>query len=257
MIAIMFMLAGLIFSCPIIADPWSGNTPVQVFQDKNSDGSTASQPPVTPALPAAQTPAASSDQVPTQKPVATPAVSSDLSLLKTQLNQLNQNTILLSERVGQQLAQHTAQIVELQTQLKQLDQALLLLNKAVVKLQPPNMVGNYPHSSFSLVSVWLQAAPFRALIASVLGIVLAIVVVILFIRRRKRGSSALVADTADEYDYMGSSESAPAKLNLARSYIAMEDFAAADQVLTEVIEHGAPEYQQQARTLQQAISDKL
>ena len=257
MIAIVFMLVGLIFSCPIIADPWSGNTPVQVFQDKNSDSGTVSETPVTPATSSAQTPAASSAPASIKKQATPPADSSDLSLLKTQLHQLNQNTILLSERVGQQLAQHTTQIFELQTQLKQLDQALLLLNKAVVKLQPPAVVGKHYHSSFSFVSQWMQDAPFRALFAAVLGIVLAIVVVILLRRRRKRVSSALMPDTADEYDYMGSSESAPAKLNLARSYIAMEDFAAADQVLTEVIKHGAPEYQQQARTLQQAISDKL
>jgi len=45
-------------------------------------------------------------------------------------------------------------------------------------------------------------------------------------------------DTQNEYDYMGSRESIPAKLDLARTYIAMEDYAAARIALEEVSKGG-------------------
>ena len=46
-----------------------------------------------------------------------------------------------------------------------------------------------------------------------------------------------------EYDFMGSSEGIPAKLDLARAYIAMEDFTAARETLAEILGEGSEEHQ--------------
>ncbi|GEM_PF-4939061 len=56
-------------------------------------------------------------------------------------------------------------------------------------------------------------------------------------------------DTRGEYDFMGSTEGIPAKLDLARAYIAMEDYNAARETLNEILEEGNEEHQQEARSL--------
>ena len=61
-------------------------------------------------------------------------------------------------------------------------------------------------------------------------------------------------DTAGEYDFMGSSEGIPAKLDLARAYIAMEDFTAARETLAEILGEGSEEHRQEARSLLNKIN---
>ena len=56
-------------------------------------------------------------------------------------------------------------------------------------------------------------------------------------------------DTRGEYDFMGSSEGIPAKLDLARAYIAMEDFTAARETLTEILAEGSEAYRLEAKNL--------
>lgn len=53
----------------------------------------------------------------------------------------------------------------------------------------------------------------------------------------------------DEYDFLGSEEGIPAKLDLARAYFAMEDRAAAIEVLEDVIAKGSEEQQKEAKEL--------
>ncbi len=61
-------------------------------------------------------------------------------------------------------------------------------------------------------------------------------------------------DTAGEYDFMGSSEGIPAKLDLARAYIAMEDYTAARETLAEILGEGSEEHCQEARSLLKKIN---
>ena len=56
-------------------------------------------------------------------------------------------------------------------------------------------------------------------------------------------------DLAEEYDYMRTPEAVPSQLDLARAYIAMEDFIAAKATLNEVIKRGNVDQQQQAHEL--------
>lgn len=56
-------------------------------------------------------------------------------------------------------------------------------------------------------------------------------------------------DTRGEYDFMGSSEGIPAKLDLARAYIAMEDYTAARETLAEILGANHEEYRTEARAL--------
>ncbi len=61
-------------------------------------------------------------------------------------------------------------------------------------------------------------------------------------------------DTRGEYDFMGSSEGIPAKLDLARAYIAMEDFDSARQTLSEILGEGDDTQCQEARALLKKIN---
>lgn len=61
-------------------------------------------------------------------------------------------------------------------------------------------------------------------------------------------------DTQAEYDFMGSSEAIPAKLDLARAYIAMEDYTAARETLAEILGEGNEENRREAERLLSKIS---
>lgn len=63
-------------------------------------------------------------------------------------------------------------------------------------------------------------------------------------------------DTKTEYDFMSSDEAIPAKLDLARAYVAMNDEEQARMVLTAVIEKGNQEQRSEALSLIQAMLNK-
>lgn len=109
-----------------------------------------------------------------------------------------------------------------------------------------------------------QILQMHYLVMGLLGAVV-LMAVLLLMRRKKKPLAAVeelipVAendgrtikiedDTRGEYDFMGSSEGIPAKLDLARAYIAMEDFDAARQTLSEILGEGDETQRQEAHSL--------
>lgn len=65
----------------------------------------------------------------------------------------------------------------------------------------------------------------------------------------KKTKAKIDKDTESEYDFMGSSEGIPAKLDLARAYIDMGDNKAARDILDEIIKQGNKEQQEEAQGL--------
>ncbi len=63
----------------------------------------------------------------------------------------------------------------------------------------------------------------------------------------------LADDTKSEYDFMGTPEAIPAKLDLARSYITMRDYDQAKSVLKAVLECGDDEQRSEAELLLKSI----
>ncbi len=59
----------------------------------------------------------------------------------------------------------------------------------------------------------------------------------------------------DEFDYLASSEAVPAKLDLARAYLQMEDFASAKKVLQEILTQGNIQQRDYAAQLLTQIED--
>ncbi|WP_369421055.1 FimV/HubP family polar landmark protein [Coxiella-like endosymbiont] len=72
--------------------------------------------------------------------------------------------------------------------------------------------------------------------------------------RKDNLSGESVGDTGEEYDYMSSLESIPAKINLARMYNAMEDQETARRVLKEVLQSGNKEQKKESRELLKELS---
>ena len=65
-----------------------------------------------------------------------------------------------------------------------------------------------------------------------------------------------VVDDEDEYDFMGSVEGIPAKLDLARAYVDMDDFLSAEKVLADVLENGTAAQKKDAKKILAKITSK-
>ncbi len=181
------------------------------------------------------------------------------AMLQAELTQLNQNNLQFQQQVDERLIELANKDQQLQQQLHQLTQALVLINQELSELK---QMGNTVQETQIAVPVTSPAVvPASGWVASLkqhLGprgfeVASAVVVLLLLLliwsvwpRRKKETTDN---DTKDEYDYMGSAESIPAKLNLARTYVAMEDYSSARQVLGEVMKSGNVEQQQEADEL--------
>lgn len=70
----------------------------------------------------------------------------------------------------------------------------------------------------------------------------------------KMPTSSVMEDSAVEYNFLGTAEAIPAKLDLARAYVAMEDNMAARKVLDEVLKDGNEIHRQEARKILNSFS---
>ena len=191
-------------------------------------------------------------------------------MLQAELTQINQNTLLFQQKVDDRLLELNNKYQLLQQQFKQLTAALSLLNQELVQSRQMGRAGAkavLPQSDLKLTpntpGTWLQSLKNRlgptglkVLIAG--GAMIFVLLVWAVWPRRKeklKKQEAITSpevgdvfddDTQNEYDYMGSSESIPAKLDLARTYIAMEDYVAARIALEEVSEGGSEAQKKEA-----------
>lgn len=96
-------------------------------------------------------------------------------------------------------------------------------------------------------------------VAVLSGVIL--VLAFLLLRGKKKSKAAakkavkIKDDTRTEYDFMGSHEGIPAKLDLARAYIAMEDYTSARETLSEILGEGNEEQRQEAKILLSKIKE--
>ncbi len=195
-----------------------------------------------------------------------------LKLMQAEINQLNQNNLLFQQQTDSRLVAIDTQIKSLQNQVKQVDQVATLLNKEMTHLNVLQNTAEQQPALQSTIAQWVDhweriLGPMGLrIILGAIGVLLVFLIWAALPRRSKRAKMHKTPfheasaennndddDTQDEYDYMGSSESIPAKLNLIRAYIAMEDFDAAKKVLTEVLSQGDDEQKAQAEELQQQI----
>lgn len=223
------------------AIPGNAPVPVQSFEQAGTPN-TAAPAPTTPAPTATAAPAAT----PAPAVAAAPAASGEInaSTLKDALLQLNKNVLQYQQQNDAKMLILGAQVSTNTSEITRLDKALTLLNQEVTAANPGLVQTNTGfHNWRSYLNMGL---------ALVGGLIILFVILALlrnFLRKKPKAAAEAGDDTEGEYDYMGSAESMPAKLNLAHAYIKMENFAGAKEVLQEVIQKGTEEQKLAAKEL--------
>lgn len=202
-----------------------------------------------------------------------------IKALETQLSQLNQSNLLFQQQTDRRMDALNGEHDLLQHKLAQVNQVLGILSKEVTELSQqigaaqrqlkssltPEQQQQMTASSSVVPTGFMHQIESNKPVEYVLYAIMALlVVVILMLIPRRRGSQMQMvtetvgsaaandveeSDTKDEYDFMGSDEAIPAKLDLARAYIAMEDYKAAKQVLAQVTTKGNTEQQAEAQNM--------
>jgi FimV-like protein len=134
--------------------------------------------------------------------------------------------------------------LSVQKQLIALTQQIGVLHDQINKLKEP--------SKNELFYVKLRDSFGGYGLYVITGIVVILLLLLLLVcacAKTKKSEVETNEDTESEYDFMGSSEGIPAKLDLARAYIDMDDKESARKILTEVSKKGDKKQQQEAQEL--------
>jgi FimV-like protein len=154
-----------------------------------------------------------------------------------------------SEQQKQFEQQTAAQITNLQQKTNQLQNTINILSEDIrtltyrfIQMNAANSKKTMSYQDF-LMDNLKKYGPVLG--ASLLGLIL----LLYLLKQTFRKKPARTESKKDEYDYMGSQDSIPTKLDLARAYIDMGDGVAAKHALNEVLAKGNVEQQQEARDL--------
>jgi FimV-like protein len=211
----------------------------------------------------------------------------ELHELQAQLSELNQLGLLFQQRTDQRLETLTSQNTQMQNKIKELAMAIGLLNQEITQLSKTTAVqqgktnleknsGIAETMNISQVLDFIVQQSGTIIIVLLSAILLAVIVLILVNIRRLRkshnpqyaienapksiSSSAIVLDeddTKSEYDFMNSNEAIPAKLDLARAYLDMEDYRSAREALNQVMSEGNRGQRLEAETMLNKIPHNL
>ena len=178
--------------------------------------------------------------------------------LQAQLSQLNQETLLYQQQSDQRIEALSSKNEILMSQLNSLNQAISELQQELNTVRQTEMqyVGsNVTHSSSSHWQNWFSGLTKLNMANDITFVLIAILLFSLSIgiMQFKRRYSTLQThekdDTEDEYNFMSTHEAIPATLDLARAYVAMEDFTQAKIALKKVIDNGNEEQRSEAKKL--------
>ncbi|MGB6976778.1 MAG: FimV/HubP family polar landmark protein [Gammaproteobacteria bacterium] len=218
--------------------------------------------------------------------------SLDSSVLQQQLQDTQQELRQLEQQVNLQVGKLVQQNLLMQAQLANNSEVLEWVlrqmqknNVSGLRLTPPAVLSNK--------SLQIMGQPLPKMNSNSTKLVLGIIIVVLLVllgiwlpqaqksrdnlqaeqlinKSRTRGaatdpikpvepdvlkanSQEPVMQETSEYDFLGGQEGMIAKLNIARVYLDMEDFATAGKYLEEVMTHGTEEQRREAGRLQQKI----
>ncbi|OGO91139.1 MAG: hypothetical protein A3F10_01550 [Coxiella sp. RIFCSPHIGHO2_12_FULL_42_15] len=265
----VFLLASFCVSFTAFAAlPWGdqndANVPVQVFRQASDVVGSSDTPPTKPVAPPVTQQTSTPPPVELKKPVtevaSAPSQSPSMPAtdaepgLQDQIDQLNQNSLIFQQNTNYKFDKLNQHVQALQQRIQKLDEALQLLNQTVSQLTQrsastasalsDNNVSH--HVTISDYVVWGGAVVIILILMSLIG------------SRKSKNKPVTAENQAKEeqqgdYDYMGSAESIPAKLNLVRAYLAMENFAEAKKVLDTILTQGNSEQRYEAEALAQKI----
>ena len=177
----------------------------------------------------------------------------------TQLQTVNQqydSQITQLQTVNQQYA---SQINQLQTMNKQMSSQMLTLAAQLELVQ--SKITNITQEQADPMTLQVHSLrdfkkkmgviPFYSIVGifALLVIIIFLLMISLMISKKNSKEQVPQDNHKSDYDYLSTKEAIPAKLDLARSYIVMEDFEGAKHVLTEVLKEGDEEQKELAKNL--------
>ena len=206
------------------------------------------------------------------------AVTGTTQELEQQITQLNQANVVFQQQTDQRIDVLNQEHNSLQGKLTKLNDVLGMLNQEVNQLgqqittaqkqiSAPTTPGQKTTAVIPVMHDFTQQTATSNTTQYVLYAILALllIIILMLVTRRSgfqmravaepRSSSSAAndgrdtGDTEDEYDFMGSEEAIPAKLDLARAYVAMEDYKSARKVLEQIAKIGNKDQQTEAREM--------
>lgn len=203
---------------------------------------------------------------PSNNVTAVAQTTTALTQLRNQLTAVTQSAQMMQQLNMQQLRQLQGQNKALQTEISQLTQAMTIMHQQVVRLgtqvaqrsaiSAPQVVAGATLSG-SAKQFWRQLwqhSVFKWITGA--AAVLLLVLIAWGYRQAKPKPDAPAQQPQDsDYDFLSSVEAIPAKLDLARAYLAMDDTHAAKRVLSDVMEQGNTEQQKEAQSLLEQMAN--
>ena len=190
--------------------------------------------------------------------------SKQMAEMREKLADLTQSILLTQQRMNDQILFLDKKTTAMQEEIQQLMQVIKTLKQAEGAPEISAVGAEASRLSVmpwhDLTARWMQSFKEEYLVYGT-AVILGLLVALLFMAFAKKkpfqqpSSSPKTAsvekkdDTESEYDFMGSAESIPAKLDLARAYVAMEDYVSAQAVLKHVFAEGNPQQKQEAQDL--------
>lgn len=201
----------------------------------------------------------------TAQPPAWSSQQQTMADVMAKMMQLSQQVMNYQESLNHRVDTLQDRDQQIQNHMEQLEQVMQLFTQQLKSLRDQSDAGvekaTSPVSvSFSWGQIWRELSLWLWGVGGLFTGILLVGLGVLWGRSKQRSfsqqesvssASALPQkqSTKNEYDFMSSKEAVPAKLDLARAYMAMDDTAAAVRVLQEVLASGDEVHQAMAKTL--------
>lgn len=186
-----------------------------------------------------------------------------LITLQNQFNNIGKLLQAFDQQYQQRINDTEEHDLDLQNKIDKIDQEINDINIIINKMQTPqkSKISEFL-STINLPLSMLDENTIKLLAKTVIILLFLLILLIAFKRRlkkkkllkQKKQVQEQENDTDSEYDFLGSKEGIPAKLDLARAYIDMGDKESAKNVLREVLELGDEKQKAEAKNLLEEIS---
>ena len=200
---------------------------------------------------------ASSMPSPAVTSVVPTSASANVQALQAQIVRLAQMTNSTQQQLSDRLTAVSQQNRELEKKLagmtKAMQQMQLVINQmgdssSDASTAPSPVAG----ANTKIVQAW---KPWLIVLSGVVVLLLLLNIYSIWSARHYAAQSSGVGELDEEYDFMGTEEAMPAKLDLARAYVQMGDAVQAREVLEEIMASKNPDYVTQAQALMKSLSE--
>lgn len=254
-------LAGVIAGSAVFAQEYQQALPYEATAKKTTDQSgkqvdNATSKPV--AAQAVQTNQMALAALAAQQKQAN---DSQITMLMSKVMQLNNDIRVYQQNSMQRIDNLKDSEASLEQNLQKMQHIMQLFDKQVqtIQTQQGQLLNSQAHKSVSVLAQFEQRWGNMALYVGIFLACLLLVMLLWKITPRRKPAAVKPAapiDNDSEFDFMATSEAIPAKLDLARAYLAMDDYDSARNVVAEVANKGTGDQKQQARDLLSDIDSK-